>query len=148
MDPNEPFAVINPERIGFLRDLVRGAKKFVEQVYIPDVLAIAGFYKDWFTRGEGVGNFLSYGDYPSGDQTDASAFLFPRGIVLGRDISKVHPVDPAQITESISHAWYDYSDGDKPRHPFDGETNPKYSGPKPPYEFLEVDKKYLFTSCG
>ena len=41
MDPNEPFAVINPERITFLRELVRGARKFVEQVYIPDVLAIA-----------------------------------------------------------------------------------------------------------
>jgi len=142
MDPNEPFAVINPERIGFLRDLVRGAKKFVEQVYIPDVLAVAGFYKDWFTRGEGVGNFLSYGDYPSGDQTDASAFLFPRGIVLGRDISKVLPVDPTQIAESVSHAWYDYSDGDTAKHPYDGETNPKYSGPKPPYDFLDVDKKY------
>jgi hydrogenase large subunit len=142
MDPNEPFAVINPERIGFLRDLVRGAKKFVEQVYIPDVLAVAGFYKDWFTRGEGVGNFLSYGDYPSGDQTNADTFLFPRGVVLGRDISKVYPVDPAQITESVSHAWYEYSDGDKPKHPFDGETNPKYSGPKAPYDFLDVDKKY------
>ncbi len=51
-------------------------------------------------------------------------------------------MDPAQITEAVSHAWYEYSDGDKPRHPYDGETNPKYSGPKPPYEFLDVDKKY------
>jgi len=49
MDPNEPFAVINPERITFLRQLVKGARKFVEQVYIPDVLAIAPLYKDWFT---------------------------------------------------------------------------------------------------
>ncbi len=142
MDPNEPFAVINPERIGFLRELVRGARKFVEQVYVPDVLAVAGFYKDWFALGEGVGNFLSYGDYSSINQNDASTFLFPRGIVLGRDLTKVHPVDPTQITESVSHAWYDYSDGDKPKHPYDGETNPKYSGPKPPYEFLDVDKKY------
>jgi len=61
MDPDEPAAVINPERIVFMRDLVRGAKKFVEEYYIPDVLAIAPFYKDWFTRGEGVGNFLCKG---------------------------------------------------------------------------------------
>lgn len=142
MDPNEPDAVINPERIGFLRDLARSAKKFVEQVYIPDVLAVGGFYKDWFTRGEGVGNFLSYGDYAMADQGDASSFLFPRGIVMNRDISKVYPVDQAQITEAVSHAWYDYSDGDKPRHPYDGETNPNYTGPKAPYDFLEVDKKY------
>ena len=142
MDPNEPFAVINPERIGFLRDLVRGARKFVDQVYIPDVLAVAGFYKEWFALGEGVGNFLSYGDYASVNQNDASTFLFPRGIVLGRDISTVHLVDPAQITEAVSHAWYEYSDGDKPKHPYDGETNPRYSGPKAPYEFLDVDQKY------
>src|SRR5579862_1607401 len=75
LDPNEPFAVINPERIGFLRGLVQGARKFVEQVYIPDVLAVAPFYKDWFSLGEGVGNFLSYGDYSSGDQKDAGTFL-------------------------------------------------------------------------
>ena len=51
-------------------------------------------------------------------------------------------MDPTQITESVSHAWYDSSDGDKAQHPYDGETKPKYSGPKPPYEFLDVDKKY------
>ncbi|MGA2880756.1 MAG: nickel-dependent hydrogenase large subunit [Bryobacteraceae bacterium] len=147
MDPNEPFAVINPERIGFLRELVRGARKFVEQVYVPDVLAVAGFYKDWFTRGEGLGNFLSYGDYPSINQNDASTFLLPRGAVFGRDLTKVHPVDQAEITESVSHAWYEYSDGDKARHPYDGETNPKYSGPKPPYEFLDVDKKYSWLKA-
>ena len=58
-------------------------KKFVEQVYIPDVLAVAGFYKDWFTRGEGVGNFLSYGDYSSGDQNDAEHVLVPERNRLG-----------------------------------------------------------------
>lgn len=148
MDPNEPFAVLNPDTIGQMRDLVRNAKKFVEQVYIPDVLAVAGFYKDWFTRGEGVGNFLSYGDYAAtGDENDASSFLFPRGVVLGRDISKVYPVDPAQITESVSHSWYEYSGSDKPRHPFDGETNPKYSGPKAPYDYLDVDQKYSWLKA-
>jgi len=144
MDPNEPYAVINPERITFLRDLVKGARKFVEQVYVPDVLAIAPLYKDWFTRGEGLGNFLSYGDYSSGNEKDPSTFLFPRGIVMGRDLSKVYPVDPAKITESVSHSWYEYSGGgdDGGKHPYQGETNPKYTGPKPPYDHLDVDKKY------
>jgi len=143
MDPNEPYAVINPERITFLRELVKGARKFVEQVYVPDVLAIAPLYKDWFTRGEGLGNFLSYGDYSSGNEKDPSTFLFPRGIVMGRDISKVYPVDPAKITESVSHSWYEYSGGNNGGiHPSQGETNPKYTGPKPPYDHLDVDNKY------
>ena len=28
-------------------------------------LAIAGFYKDWGAQGEGLGNFMSFGDLPS-----------------------------------------------------------------------------------
>ena len=143
MDANEPAAVINPERIQFMRDLVRGARRFVDEFYIPDVLAIAPLYKDWFSRGEGLGNFLCYGDYSSGDESDPKTFLFPRGIVMGRDISKVLPVDPSKITESVAHSWYEYSGGDgNGKHPSQGETNPKYSGPKPPYDHLDVDAKY------
>jgi hydrogenase large subunit len=148
MDPNEPAAVINPERITMLRQLAKEGRKFVEQVYIPDVLAIAPLYKDWFSRGEGVGNFLAYGDYSSGNQDDPSTFLFPRGAVFGRDISKVQPVDPEKITESVAHSWYEYSTGDaNGKHPFEGETNPKYSGPKPPYTQLDVDKKYSWLKA-
>ncbi len=148
LDPNEPDAVINPERITFLRQLVKEATRFVEQVYVPDVLAIAPLYKDWFSRGEGLGNFLSYGDYSSGNQKDPSSFLFPRGVVLGHDISKVHGVEPGNISEFINHSWYEYSDGDaKGRHPSQGETKPKYTGPIPPYEYLEVDKKYSWLKA-
>ena len=148
MDPNEPAAVINPDNIDFMRDLVRGALKFVNEYYIPDVLAIAPFYKDWFTRGEGLGNFLCYGDYSSGDPNDPSMFLFPRGIVMGHDLGKVLPVDPSKITESIAHSWYEYSSGDAtPIHPSKGETNPKYSGPKPPYDHLDVDAKYSWLKA-
>lgn len=143
MDPDEPAAVINPERIQMMRDLIRGARNFVDQYYIPDVLAVAPFYKDWFTRGEGLGNFLSYGDYSSGDQNDPKTFMFPRGIVMGRDITKVFPVDPEKITESVAHSWYEYSGGDaNPKHPSEGETKPKHAGPKPPYDHLDVDQKY------
>jgi len=148
MDPDEPDAVINPERIGFLQLMVKQARAFVEQVYVPDVLAIAPLYKDWFARGEGLGNFLSYGDYSSGDQKDPSTFLFPRGVVLGRDLAKVHPVEPAKITEFVNHSWYEYSGGDQnSRHPFQGETNPKYSGPKPPFDYLDVDNKYSWLKA-
>lgn len=147
MDPNEPFAVINPERITFLRQLAINARKFVEQVYIPDVLAVAPLYKEWFGYGEGLGNFLSYGDYSSSNDKDPNTFLFPRGIVMNHDISKVFPVDAGKITESISHSWYEYSGGDVALHPSKGETNPKYSGPKPPYDQLDVEKKYSWLKA-
>jgi hydrogenase large subunit len=65
---------------------------------------------------------------------------------LNRNLSEVIPIDaadPDQIQEQISRSWYTYSDGDQVgKHPWDGETNLKYSGPKPPYEYLDVEGKY------
>jgi Ni,Fe-hydrogenase I large subunit len=148
MDPNEPQATINPERITFLTELASKAQAFVDQVYIPDVLAVAGFYRDWFGRGEGLGNFLSYGDYPQGGIKDSSRFFLPRGAIFNRDLSKVHPVDPGNVAEYVAHSWYEYSDGDQNgKHPYQGETNPKYTGPKPPYEHLQTEQKYSWLKA-
>jgi hydrogenase large subunit len=148
MDPNEPGATVNPERIDFLLQVAKSAIAFVNQVYIPDVLAVANFYPDWFKLGAGVGNYMCYGGYPQGSIKDPADFFLPRGIILDRDLSKVHPVDPANVTEYVTHSWYEYSGGDQvAKHPYNGETNPKYSGPKPPYEFLEVNEKYSWLKA-
>ena len=141
MDPNEPEAVINPERITLMYQLVATAQTFVKQVLLPDVFAVAGAYKDWFNYGEGLGNFMAYGDY--GTSKDPTGFLFPRGMILNRDLSKVHSVDPRNVAEYVTHSWYEYSGGDQvAKPPAQGETNPRYSGPKPPYEYLKTDEKY------
>jgi Ni,Fe-hydrogenase I large subunit len=143
VDPNEPHAPINLERITFLSEVAKTAQTFVEQVYIPDVLAVAGFYRDWFGRGEGLGNFLSYGEFPMQGIHETANYFLPRGAILGRDLSKVHPVDPAEVTEYVTHSWYEYGGGDSSgKHPYNGETSPKYTGPKPPYEHLDVSQKY------
>ncbi|MGA7852258.1 MAG: nickel-dependent hydrogenase large subunit [Candidatus Acidiferrales bacterium] len=148
MDPNEPGATVNPERMDFLLQVAKTAIAFVNQVYIPDVLAVASFYPEWFKLGAGVGNYMCYGGYPQGSIKDSADFFLPRGIVLDRDLSTVHPVDPANITEYVTHSWYTYSGGDQvAKHPYAGETNPKYSGPKPPYEFLEVNEKYSWLKA-
>lgn len=148
MDPNEPGATINPERITFLTELASKAQAFVDQVYVPDVLAVASFYKDWFGYGEGLGNFLSYGDYPQGVVKDPARFYLQRGAIFGHDLSKVHPVDPANVSEYVTHSWYEYGDGDQgAKNPYQGETKPKYTGPKPPFEHLQVDQKYSWLKA-
>ena len=120
-------------------------RTFVDQVYVPDTLAIAGFYKDWFHRGEGLGNFMTYGDFPPTANRDVEAVI-PAGVILNRDLSHIEPVDlndPAQMQEFVPHSWYDYSTGkDAGLHPYDGETTLDYDGPKPPYDQLDVDKGY------
>ncbi len=148
MGANEPEAVINNERIDFLRSLVAEVETFVRQVYVADVLAVAPFYLDWFKIGEGTRNFLAYGDYPSGSIDEPAGYFFPRGIVLDRDLSTVHEFDPAKVTESVAHSWYTYEGGDgTAKHPFEGETKPNYTGPKPPYEFLSTDQKYSWLKA-
>lgn len=129
-----------------VKNVIDEMASFVDQVYLPDTLAIASFYKDWFTKGEGIGNFMTYGDFPSRTMNDPASFLIPPGVILNRDLSKVHEVDlnaQEQIQEYVAHSWYDYSVGkDKGLHPYDGETVLDYTGPSPPYEQLDVDKDY------
>ncbi len=139
-------SAINASRLAQVQDIITEMRTFVDQVYVPDTLAIAGFYKDWAGRGEGTGNFMTYGDFPEKGMDDPSSYLIPSGVILNRDLSTVHDVDMQaadQIQEYISHSWYDYKDGkDQGLHPYDGETGLNYSGPKPPYQHLDVDQSY------
>jgi hydrogenase large subunit len=127
-------------------NVIKQMRDFVDQVYVPDTLAIAGFYKDWGAQGEGLGNFLSFGDLPSKSFWDSDSYLIPRGVILNRDLSTIHPIDldnNDEIQEFVSHSWYKYGGGDaQGLHPFKGETEFNYTGPKPPYEHLDVEQKY------
>jgi hydrogenase large subunit len=137
---------INSERLALVGRLFDEARTFVEQVYIPDLLAVASFYKDWGAIGGGLPNYLCYGDLPTNGYRDPGKFKFPRGAILGRNLGEVLPVDgkdAAEVQEFVQHSWYEYGDGDGVgKHPWSGETTFNYTGPKPPYQFLEVDKKY------
>ncbi len=141
VDPDQQ-ASLNADTLASVRELLNKAHDFVARVYIPDVLAVASFYKDWAGYGAGVGNYLVYGEYPEDDGPNAPLFL-PAGVIRDRDLTKVEKLDPSLITEQVSHSWYEYSGGDTAGlHPFKGETRPKYTGPRPPYERLDTSAKY------
>ena len=61
----ESDSAINAKRLAQVQDIIVRMRQFVDEVYLPDTLAIAGFYKDWATQGEGLGNFLCFGDFPA-----------------------------------------------------------------------------------
>ena len=139
-------SAINAKRLSQVQDVITKMRQFVDQVYLPDTLAIASFYKDWFKRGEGLGNFLCYGDLPATSMNDPSGFLFPAGVILDRDLSRVHEIDvhdKAQIQEYVAHSWYAYDAGKETGlHPYEGETNLDYTGPEPPFDHLVVEDPY------
>jgi hydrogenase large subunit len=90
---------------------------------------------------------MAYGDFAT-DVNDDSSVLFPRGRVMGRDLGKVEPVDQQEIAEAIVHSWYEYErDGNAAKHPWEGETRPKYGGPNPPFESLEGYAKYSWLKA-
>jgi Ni,Fe-hydrogenase I large subunit len=149
VDPDSQNA-INAERLGLIQTLFTKARAFVENVYIPDLLAVAPFYTDWAALGGGVGNFMAYGDFPmtaSKGSDDPGDLFLPRGIILNKDLTKIHPVDHKMISEYVTHSWYEYDNDGTSKHPWDGETKPKYTGPQPPYEFLNTDDKYSWVKA-
>jgi hydrogenase large subunit len=146
--PGTGSTAVNEVGLQKVAAIIEQMQAFVDQVYVPDVLAIASFYKDWFKTGygEGTGNFLTYGDFPSTGSQDPKTFLVPRGAILGRDLSHIQDVDltaDADIQEFVAHSWYDYSGGkDAGLHPYRGETRLNYSGPAPPYQHLDTTASY------
>ncbi len=140
---------INAERLAYVHQLLQDAKTFVEQVYIPDLLAVAPYYLDWGAIGGGLGSYMSYGDLPTNGFADKTSMKFPAGVILNKDISKIMDVDvrdDSEVQEFISRSWYEYEgeDANAGLHPWKGESKIKYTGPKPPYDHLNVEERYSF----
>jgi hydrogenase large subunit len=127
---------INMERLNHVTSIIDQLIEFNDKVYVPDIMAIGSFYKDWLYGGGLSGkNVLAYGDVPehANDYSEASLKL-PRGAIINGNLAEVFPVDhadPEQIQEYVTHSWYKYPDESKGLHPWDGITEPHYElGPK------------------
>jgi len=139
-------------------DIIDQSITFVDQVYLPDLKAIASFYKDWnYGGGLSSKNLLAYGEVPdrANDYSNDSLML-PGGAIVNGDLSTVHEVDvrdPEQIQEFVTHSWYRYPDETKGLHPWDGITDPNFElgpntkGTKTNIEELDEGGKYSFVKA-
>ncbi|MBU1362552.1 MAG: nickel-dependent hydrogenase large subunit [Gammaproteobacteria bacterium] len=131
MEGTGAVGAVNMERLNLVKSIIDRSIEFTEQVYIPDLIAIAKFYKGWL-HGGGLSskNVMSYGDIPDkANDYSAGNLLLPRGAIINGDLSKVHEIDlkdPEQIQEYVNHSWYKYADESKGLHPFDGVTEPSF----------------------
>ncbi|WP_291327590.1 nickel-dependent hydrogenase large subunit [Desulfovibrio sp. UCD-KL4C] len=116
------YDALSKERIQEFKDLYNETKKFVDECYIPDLLMVASYYKDWAGIG-GTHNFLSFGEFPA-KETDINSRFIPQGVIMNRDLKNVMDFDPNSIKEDIKHSWYK---GESSLHPYDGETDPQYT---------------------
>jgi hydrogenase large subunit len=158
VDGTGAVGAINMERLNLVSSIIDQAVAFVEQVYVPDLVAIAGFYKDWlYGGGLSSKSVMSYGDMPefANDYSDKSLML-PRGVILNGNLNEVLPVDlaaPDQIQEFVTHSWYKYPDEAKGLHPYDGITEPNYvlgpnaKGTKTNIQAVDEQAKYSFLKA-
>ncbi|HEY5677529.1 MAG TPA: nickel-dependent hydrogenase large subunit [Myxococcales bacterium] len=137
-------ATLNMEKLVHARDLLRDVQQFVEQVYVPDVCAIAAMYPDWLGYGAGVRNYLAVPDLPL--DTRGEKFDMPGGTIFAGDLKGVKPITGFNdayfrdnVAESVAHAWYE---GNASLHPWQGETKPQYTDfePKGKYSWSKAPR--------
>ena len=116
---------LNADRIAEFLYIWKETQNFIKNVYVPDLLAVASFYKDWGAIG-GTSNFLAWGELPKTDQEPESLFM-PRGVIFNRNLAGVKMAHQARVTEHVARSWYE---GGADRHPYEGETKPLQEDPK------------------
>ena len=110
---------LTPDRIAEFLYITKETQEFIEKVYIPDLLAVASFYKDWGAIG-GTSNFLAWGEFPESHDEPASLYM-PRGVIMKRNLGGVKMASQDKVTEHVARSWYE---GKADRHPYQGETKP------------------------
>lgn len=108
------------EDVDLFRSYLAELQAFIENVYVPDVLAVAGAYPEYFGIGVGCGNLLAYGVF---DLDVPGEKLLPRGRYDGA----FDAMDPAAITEYVKYSWYTPDSGGV--NPAEGVTEPDMDKP-------------------
>ena len=122
--PGGVTSVPTPDKILAYIWKVKILQDFVDNVYLPDVLAVAGAYLDYAGFGAGCRNLLSYGLYDLDGANPDYAHrdrLFKQGTVDKH--LKYKPLDTDKIAEHVRHSWYE--DGTSKLHPSRGDTKPQ-----------------------
>lgn len=117
------YNALRPDVLAAFTELYKKARAFVEEVYIPDLLLVAGVYKDWAFIGGGVSDYMDFGEFPVKERDIEARWLKP-GVIYNRDLAKPLPFDHAKIAEHVRHSWYE---GEEARYPYQGETQPQFT---------------------
>jgi hydrogenase large subunit len=158
IDEAGAVGTVNMVWLNIVSDIIDQCITFCDQVYIPDLKAIASFYKDWGYGGGLSGkNVMAYGEFPAyaNNHTNDSLML-PNGAILDGDLGTVYDVDvrdPDQVQEFVAHSWYEYPDESVGLHPWDGVTEPRFElganakGSKTNIEELDEGAKYSWLKA-
>ena len=107
---------VTAEKIASYLYRLRKIKDFIDTCYIPDVLAVAKAYPQWFKIGAGHKNLLAYGIFELNNE-GTDTYHIPGAFIDG----KLQQLDQKKIKEDVFYAKYSSPSN---LHPFDGETKP------------------------
>ncbi|VVM04938.1 nickel-dependent hydrogenase large subunit [Methylacidimicrobium tartarophylax] len=139
----------NPSRISLFQTLLEEQHRFIRQAYLPDILMAAHAYREEGLAGIGSGlkSYLAYGFFDMDNEGPGRGkTLFPSGMVLAGDLSKVYDFEPSKVTEDVLHSWYRGQDS---LHPYAGVTDPAFTGLRKEGEiaYLDSDGKYSWIKA-
>jgi hydrogenase large subunit len=158
VDDAGAVGAVNMERLNLVSSIIDQSIDFIDRVYIPDLKAIASFYKDWlYGGGLSSKNVLAYGEFPERANDWSNANLgFPGGAIVDGKLEEVHDVDPRkpeEIEEFVVHSWYAYPDETRGLHPWDGVTEPQFvlgpntKGTRTAIENIDESAKYSWLKA-
>ena len=84
-DTGAAGVMVNEVSMNYMRDIAKACVDIVNNVYIPDVKAIASMYPEWFKIGGGISskNLLCYGDFPEiPNEWSEKSLMMPMGATL------------------------------------------------------------------
>ncbi|MBF0499203.1 MAG: nickel-dependent hydrogenase large subunit [Candidatus Riflebacteria bacterium] len=113
------------------RSIAERLRAFVVGVYMPDVIAVAKAFPQYFTYGRGPDTYLSYGGFPENDAR--TEFLLPSGVVRK---GALEVFDASHIGEEVKHSLFNSKSG---LHPSRGETLPE-PGKSDAYSWLKAPR--------
>ena len=115
--------ILNPAKMGEYLVKFQEMADFVNNAYYADILMAVEMYKTEpsVMKPMGVKNFMAYEEFMIG----RNEYLFDSGVIMNGDLSQVLDIDENMITEDATHSWYK---NDNPLHPYNGETDPNYTG--------------------
>lgn len=93
--------------ISSYQSLISEVRDFYHNKYIPDVLAVAKAFPEYWDIGASKGGFLSFGLLPVTSKPNSER-VFSSGVLINGDIS---PVNFEFITEDVKHSLYSSPSG-------------------------------------
>ena len=136
-DGNAP---VNTARLAIVDRAINFSRVLINNYYLPDLIAIGNIYvRAGRVDGGGLSKtrVMAFGDYPldgykgtaDGGGYFNNLLIRSNGVVenFGQGLDDLK--DNSTISEGVEHAWYEYPEH-KDLHPWEGVTEPKYTGPK------------------